>query len=68
MILRGTVETPKRTGFVCPRFTGRGCPENLLGDEGLGIQIAMWTLTGGRLGVAAGSLGAIEDCITEAVN
>ncbi len=41
--------------------------ENLLGDEGNGFGIAMHTLVGGRLSVAAGCLGVIEDCLTEAV-
>jgi alkylation response protein AidB-like acyl-CoA dehydrogenase len=42
--------------------------ENLLGDEGNGFRIAMWTLVTGRLSVAAGCLGVIEDCLIEAVN
>ncbi len=42
--------------------------ENLLGSEGNGFRIAMHTLVGGRLSVAAGCLGVIEDCLTEAVN
>jgi alkylation response protein AidB-like acyl-CoA dehydrogenase len=41
---------------------------NLLGAEGDGFRIAMGTLVSGRLSVAAGSLGVIEDCLTEAVN
>src|SRR5437870_10175842 len=41
--------------------------ENLLGEEGNGFRIAMHTLVGGRLSVAAGCLGVIEDCLTEAV-
>jgi alkylation response protein AidB-like acyl-CoA dehydrogenase len=41
---------------------------NLLGSEGDGFRIAMHTLVGGRLSVAAGCLGVIEDCLTEAVN
>jgi alkylation response protein AidB-like acyl-CoA dehydrogenase len=41
--------------------------ENLLGDEGDGFQIAMGTLVSGRLSVAAGCLGVIEDCLHEAV-
>ena len=41
---------------------------NLLGEEGDGFRIAMGTLVSGRLSVAAGSLGVIEDCLTEAVN
>src|SRR6476620_1987760 len=41
--------------------------ENLLGEEGDGFRIAMTTLVSGRLSVAAGCLGVIEDCLTEAV-
>jgi alkylation response protein AidB-like acyl-CoA dehydrogenase len=42
--------------------------QNLLGEEGNGFRIAMWTLVTGRLSVAAGCLGVIEDCLMEAVN
>jgi len=42
--------------------------ENLLGQEGDGFRIAMTTLITGRLSVAAGCLGVIEDCLIEAVN
>jgi alkylation response protein AidB-like acyl-CoA dehydrogenase len=41
--------------------------ENLLGAEGEGFRVAMGTLVSGRLSVAAGCLGVIEDCLTEAV-
>ncbi len=41
--------------------------ENLLGTEGDGFRIAMATLVSGRLSVAAGCLGVIEDCLHEAV-
>ena len=41
---------------------------NLLGEEGDGFRIAMGTLVSGRLSVAAGCLGVIEDCLTEAVD
>ena len=41
---------------------------NLLGEEGDGFRIAMGSLVSGRLSVAAGCLGVIEDCLTEAVN
>jgi alkylation response protein AidB-like acyl-CoA dehydrogenase len=40
---------------------------NLLGAEGDGLAIAMDTLVGGRLSVAAGCLGVIEDCLAEVV-
>jgi alkylation response protein AidB-like acyl-CoA dehydrogenase len=42
--------------------------ENMLGEEGEGFRIAMGTLVSGRLSVAAGSLGVIEDCLTEVIN
>jgi alkylation response protein AidB-like acyl-CoA dehydrogenase len=38
---------------------------NLLGEEGDGFRIAMGSLVSGRLSVAAGSLGVIEDCLAE---
>lgn len=41
---------------------------NLLGKEGDGFRIAMGTLVAGRLSVASGCLGVIEDCLTEAIN
>lgn len=40
---------------------------NLLGEEGDGFRIAMGTLVSGRLSVAAGCLGVIEDCLTESL-
>ncbi|HEV3142797.1 MAG TPA: acyl-CoA dehydrogenase family protein [Gemmataceae bacterium] len=40
---------------------------NLLGTEGDGFRIAMGSLVSGRISVAAGSLGVIEDCLAEAV-
>ncbi len=42
--------------------------ENLLGDEGDGFRIAMGTLVSGRLSVAAGCLGVIEDCLAEVLD
>jgi alkylation response protein AidB-like acyl-CoA dehydrogenase len=41
---------------------------NLLGAEGEGFRIAMGTLVSGRLSVAAGCLGVIEDCLAEAIH
>ena len=38
---------------------------NLLGNEGDGFRVAMHTLISGRLSVAAGCLGTIEDCLDE---
>src|SRR5205085_12701657 len=40
---------------------------NLLGEEGNGFRIAMGTLVSGRISVASGCLGVIEDCLTEAI-
>ena len=40
----------------------------MLGQEGNGFRIAMGTLVSGRLSVAAGCLGVIEDCLAEAVS
>ena len=40
---------------------------NLLGEEGSGFRIAMGTLVAGRLSVAAGCLGVIEDCLAECI-
>lgn len=42
--------------------------ENMLGPQGKGLGIAYAGLMSGRLSVAAGCLGVIEDCIKEAVN
>ncbi len=39
---------------------------NLLGAEGDGFRIAMGSLVSGRLSVASGCLGVIEDCLIEA--
>src|SRR3954447_6137074 len=41
---------------------------NLLGEEGNGFRIAMGSLVSGRISVASGCLGVIEDCLTEVVN
>lgn len=41
---------------------------NLLGQEGQGFRIAMGSLISGRLSVAAGCLGVIEDCLAEAAS
>ena len=41
--------------------------ENLLGKEGEGFKIAMQTLDGGRIGIAAQALGLGEGAIDEAV-
>lgn len=41
--------------------------ENLLGPPGKGLSIAYSALMSGRLSVAAGCAGVIEDCLSEAV-
>ncbi len=41
---------------------------NMLGKEGQGFRIAMTTLDGGRIGIAAQALGIAEGALTEAVN
>jgi len=41
--------------------------ENLLGQEGKGFSIAMATLDGGRIGIAAQALGIAEGALEEAV-
>ncbi|HXQ92680.1 MAG TPA: acyl-CoA dehydrogenase family protein [Nitrososphaerales archaeon] len=41
--------------------------ENLLGPPGKGLSIAYSALMSGRLSVAAGSVGVIQDCLYEAV-
>ncbi len=40
--------------------------ENLLGEEGKGFKIAMMTLDGGRIGIAAQALGIAQGAIDEA--
>ena len=41
--------------------------ENLLGPRGKGLPVAYGALMGGRLSVAAGCVGVIQDCLDEAV-
>lgn len=41
---------------------------NLLGPEGDGFRVAMSTLVSGRLSVASGCLGVIEDCLSESID
>jgi alkylation response protein AidB-like acyl-CoA dehydrogenase len=41
---------------------------NMLGTEGDGFRVAMGTLVAGRLSVAAGCLGVIEDCLAEVLS
>ena len=42
--------------------------ENLLGKEGEGFKIAMSTLDGGRIGIAAQALGIAEGALDEAIH
>ncbi|NCP77927.1 MAG: acyl-CoA dehydrogenase, partial [Desulfuromonadales bacterium] len=41
---------------------------NLLGDQGSGFKIAMKTLDGGRIGIAAQALGIAQGAFEEALN
>ncbi|MGH9921376.1 MAG: acyl-CoA dehydrogenase family protein [Nitrososphaerales archaeon] len=41
--------------------------ENLIGLKGRGLSVAYSALMDGRLSVAAGSVGVMEDCLSEAV-
>lgn len=41
--------------------------ENLLGEEGKGFKIAMQTLDGGRIGIAAQALGIAEGALAKAI-
>ena len=42
--------------------------ENILGSEGMGFKIAMSTLDGGRIGIAAQALGIAQRALDEAIN
>ncbi|WP_300357217.1 acyl-CoA dehydrogenase family protein [Fusobacterium sp.] len=42
--------------------------ENLLGEEGKGFEIAMATLNGGRIGVAAQAVGIAQGALDAAIN
>ncbi len=49
-------------------FEGCAIPKkNLLGKKGKGLSIAYSALIDGRLSVAAGAVGVMEDCIAEAI-
>ena len=41
--------------------------ENLLGKEGDGFKVAMMTLDGGRIGIAAQALGIAQACLDESI-
>ncbi|MBU1627441.1 acyl-CoA dehydrogenase family protein, partial [bacterium] len=42
--------------------------ENILGKEGMGFRIAMVTLDGGRIGIAAQAVGIAQACLDESIN
>ena len=42
--------------------------ENFLGEDGQGFKVAMKTLDGGRIGIAAQALGIAQGALEEAVN
>lgn len=42
--------------------------ENLLGKEGMGFKIAMQTLDGGRIGIAAQALGIAQGALDETIS
>lgn len=42
--------------------------ENLLGEEGQGFKIAMMTLDGGRIGIAAQALGIAQAALVESIH
>ncbi len=41
--------------------------ENLLGERGKGLRVALTTLDGGRIGIAAQALGIAEACLRESL-
>ena len=55
--------------FSCFFFDGVKVPkENLLGKEGEGFKIAMSTLDGGRIGIAAQALGIAQGAFEHALS
>jgi len=64
----------KKMGIRCSstaEFVFEDCvipQENLLGERGRGIKVALATLDGGRLGIAAQALGIAEACLRESAN
>ncbi|MBI2183450.1 MAG: acyl-CoA dehydrogenase family protein [Thaumarchaeota archaeon] len=41
--------------------------ENLLGEKGKGIRVAYSALVNGRIGVASGCIGVLENCLNECI-
>jgi butyryl-CoA dehydrogenase len=41
--------------------------ENMLGERGRGLRVALTTLDGGRLGVAAQAIGMAQACLDESI-
>jgi alkylation response protein AidB-like acyl-CoA dehydrogenase len=69
-----TEELPSKLGMFTAdtgmfQMTDHPVPlENILSEEGNGFRVAMGTLISGRLSVAAGCLGVIEDLLAEALD
>lgn len=61
----------KKLGIRCSstaEFVFENCvipKENLLGERGRGMRVALTTLDGGRIGIAAQALGIAEACLYE---
>lgn len=68
-----TVEMKNKIGLLTVKnaeifFENCAVPKkDLLGDKGMGLSIAYSALIDGRLSVAAGAVGVMEDCLAEAV-
>ena len=69
-----TVSPPEKkmglnaSGTVSVKFENVRVPaENLLGDEGMGMKIALSTLDAGRIGVAAQSIGIAQGALSAAI-
>ena len=62
----------KKLGIRCSstaEFVFENCvipKENLLGERGRGMRVALTTLDGGRIGIAAQALGIAQACLYEA--
>jgi butyryl-CoA dehydrogenase len=63
----------KKLGIKCSstaEFVFEDCvipKENLLGEVGKGLNVALATLDGGRIGIASQALGIAEACLEESV-